>query len=367
MSKSFTFTITVFLGITAFQSAGAQQPRAGILARDFNTQIQPINDAIDDLTKQLENPNMSMSDAAAIVNQQSSLRQKADDLWNSTQDGISDAFQQTGQQIQDYNGANRKLDYESAVIGTKLGILEGVAKYPTKDEFDRNKSQLSDQWENTYGTRLKAFGEEWDAQRQQMFKDAKERFGVDMQAEGYARIGTSNPYNDTAYYKYYGPDGKVLYAQWQNDADGWEKYRQDSDTFRRRQLELQDFLNKEARGLYDFDNQFSAQRAGTSSRLATIAGRVRKINFAGNWAGRDNVGNWVRLYLDGSGTMYWSWGRGGAVYNFVGSWSQLGDHISMNTNDGQWNLESTITQEYRLQFRERHISGRTYEEYLDRQ
>src|SRR4051812_27820782 len=75
------------------------------LARDYNQAIQPINDQIDDLGNQLRSGSatLTMNEAAKIINQQSTLRRKADDLWAATDAKINSSFKETRDAITNYN------------------------------------------------------------------------------------------------------------------------------------------------------------------------------------------------------------------------------------------------------------------------
>ena len=105
-----------------------------------------------------------MDAAAKLIDQQSTLRQQADQLWSSTNAKIDAAFSQTRDAINGYNDANRDVSFQSAVVGSQIDVLNNVAKYPTRDAFEQNKAQMSQDWQNTYGNRLKPFGDDF-AQR----------------------------------------------------------------------------------------------------------------------------------------------------------------------------------------------------------
>jgi hypothetical protein len=366
-TRCMILTAAVMVGVMLPQVSHAQDtPRVDDLARDFNSAIGPINDGIDNLTKQLDNPRLTMDESAKIIDQQSALRSNADDLWNKSQERVSFTYKQTSQDITTYNNDNRKLEYSSAIIGSQNDVLGNVAKYPTKDQFEANKAQMSANWDQTYGSRLKPFGDDFAQQKDAIFKEVKDKYGIDMRKDGYDRVGTINPYTGEVYYKYYSKDGSVAYAQWQDDADGWNKYRQDSDTFRRRQLSKQEALSNDAAALNQFTDKFEASRQSFIGRLDSIGNRVQKINFAGNWSGNDNVGNWVRLNLHRNGTMSYSYGKTSTAYSSNGTWNQIGPQITMGTNDGDWTFESQITDQSRLQFTEINRSGRQFTNYLSR-
>ena len=169
--------------------------------------------------------------------------------------------------------------------------MNNVAKYPTKDAFDANKAQMAADWDKNYGSRLKPLGEEFAQKKEAIFKEIKERDGIDLAAQGYSRVGEYNPYTGDYYYKYYAKDGSVKWAEWKDDADGYQKYQQDVETYRRRQLSKGDDLKSEASKLTDLSNGFDRSRQSGSQQLESLAGAVNKINFGGSWSGGDNTGN----------------------------------------------------------------------------
>jgi hypothetical protein len=346
---------------------GQHRPRAEDAARRYNEGVQPIYEEIDSLRQKLGDSTMSMSDAAKIIDQQSALRGKADQLWSSTQAEIDNAYRQTREDINNYNADNRRLEYESAILGSRGDVLNNVGKYPNKEAFETNKPNLSADWEKNYGSRLKPFGEEWAKQKEEFFARYKEKYGVDLNAEGYSRIGSVNPYTGQVNYKYYGPDGNLIAAQWKNDAEGYEKAQQDFDAARSRQQERQTALKADEASLKKFDSEFQQSRASGQQGLASLEKSVRRIDFAGLWRGRDNVGNWLVLRLNRDGTTHYSWGKSATEYSNSGTWQQTGSRITMQTDDGEWRHQSTITTQNQLEFIEIHADGRRYTNYLTRQ
>ncbi len=332
----------------------------------YNESVQPIYEEINSLRERLLDDSMSMSDAAEIVEQESSLRRKADALWESTQEEIDSSFRESRDAINAYNTSNKDLGYESALLGSRADLLNNVGKYPVKEAFEANKAQLSDEWEKNFGTRLKPFGEEFAQKKDELFRRIKEEFGTDMDAEGYSRIGTSNPYTGEVYYKYYDQDGNFKAGQWQDDAAGYAKWREDNNASLTRQRDLRQQLQQDSTALKQFDNQFRQNKAAGQRALSSVENGVRRINFVGQWDGRDNVGNWLKLRLNADGTTHYSWGKTSTVYSGDGTWSQSGSSITMQTNDGSWRHQSTITAQYQLQFIETGESGNTYRNYLSR-
>ena len=57
--------------------------------------------------------------------------------------------------------------------------------------------------------------------------------------------------------------------------------------------------------------RFDQSRSAVGSRMTSLDNMVRRVDFGGNWSGRDNVGNWVTLALYDDGTMNYSYGRTG--------------------------------------------------------
>jgi hypothetical protein len=360
---------TLLLPVLAFAAsagAGLAQDKLAEIARAYNQGVQPIYDQIDDLRRRANDPSLSMDESARLIDQQSSLRRDADQLWKSTQGDVDSAYRRTGRAIDGYNADNRRLDFESAIVGTQIDLLKNVGNSATKEEFEQKKAQFSQQWEQTYGSRLRPFGDDFDTMKKDLFGRVKDAYGVDLEQTGYSRIGTINPYTGETYYKYYGPDGNLVGGQWKDDADGWSKWRDDVAASYRRQRDLQQQLQADASDLAQSNDRLERARQATNSKLADLQNRVRRVDFAGNWQGYDNVGNWIRLRLSRDGTMRWSWGKTSTTYSSSGDWQQSGQRISMRTSDGQWRLFSTITEQFRLEFIEVNSSGGRYTEYLTR-
>ena len=245
--------------------------------RRYNKSIEPIYDEIDSLRKKLDNKSLSMPEAAKLINQQGALRRKADALWSSTQTNIDNSYRQMGKDIAQYNAANRQLEYDSVVMGSMGDVMNNVAKYPTKDAFEANKAQMITNWDKKYKSRLKPFGDKFAKQKEDFFKRYKKKYGIDLDATGYSRIGAINPYTGKVYYKYYGPDGKVIAAQWKNDAAGYQKAQQDFATGRRRQRDQQTALNADAESLKQFKNEFQKSKSTGKQGFAGLEGSARRL------------------------------------------------------------------------------------------
>jgi hypothetical protein len=338
------------------------------LASRYNRDIQPINDEIEALDKKRNNADLSLGDAAKIIDQQSTLRKKADDLWNSYQSAIDDSFRKTRDAITDYNRSNQELDTQSAIVGSKIDGLNNVAKYPQKDDFEKNKAAMADDWDKTYGSRLKPFGEAAAEKKEELFKLVKDKYGIDMKAEGYSRIGVSNPYNGDYYYKYYDKDGNLSAGQWKPDADNWSKWQSDVDAWRRRQIDRKVQLDKESSDLNGLQDGFTESRNTVGGKLNRLNNNVLRINFFGSWSGGDTTGNnnSVSLKLNRDGSLTYSWRRTNASYSGPGTWQQSGPKITAQTTDRKYSLQSTITEDFRLEFNVSEAGTGAFRVYLNR-
>ncbi|MBX9624062.1 MAG: hypothetical protein K2X82_09660 [Gemmataceae bacterium] len=360
-------TCCVVLAGGSFARSQDRPPSSENIARDYNTKAQGIQDQVDSLYKKLDNPNLSMSDAAAIIDKQSGLRLQADATWAESQKAIDQSFSYKRQEINDYNRANQELDFQSAIAGSQIGLVNNVAKYPEKAMFEANKEAMSKEWEQTYGSRLKPFGEEWAAKKEEMFKSLKENNGIDLAKDGYGRIGTYNPYTGETYYKYYDKDGNLLKFQWQNDAKGWEKWQEDSRTYWRRQRQQQDQLQRDAAQLMKDNGTLNSTQKALSGGMTKFENAAKRVNFAGNWNGGDNVGNTVRLTLGRGGSMSYYFGGTDRPTTYDGTWTQTGRQITAQTSDGAWTLKSTINDQFRLEFNAiRNSDGKTFYDSLRR-
>ncbi|MBA4063769.1 MAG: hypothetical protein C0501_08665 [Isosphaera sp.] len=351
-------------------SAGRTQHKArpsDQIARDYNTDAMKLQDELYALRTKLNNPNLSSSEANAVVEEMSRLQKRADNSWAATQKEINESFSYKRQEMNAFNQETKKMAFESAVAGSRIDLLNNVGKYPEKAEFEKNKDALSKAWEQTYGSRLQPFGKEFAESRDAYFKSMKEKYGLDFEKDGYARIGTYNPYTGEVYYKYYGKDGKLEVLQWENDAKGWEKYREDSQTYWRRRRDEKEALEKDAAQLTKDGAAVKATQKTLSGTLTTLEIATKRVNFAGGWSGRDNLGNSVRLTLNPAGSMTYSFTERGRTYSSGGSWSQAGRQITARTSDGAWTLKSTITEEFKLEFDAiRGSDGETFRDYLNR-
>ena len=157
--------------VFAATASGQSSPEA--LARYYNSRIGAINDKIDDLRSQLNNPDLNMQQAARIVDQQSAIRRQADKLWKSTQGGVDDAYDQMRGAINKYNVDNRRLEFQSAIVSSQVDMLNNVARNPNKDDFDQNRDQMARDWEARYGSRLKPFGEDFAQRKDELFARIK--------------------------------------------------------------------------------------------------------------------------------------------------------------------------------------------------
>jgi hypothetical protein len=341
--------------------APAQDAR--LSASDFNAQVAPLNEAIDDLYTKLKDPSLNISQAATLIDQQSTLRSQINQLWSQTDDGIAGSLRDLKQQALQYERDKRQVGMQSALVGSQIDLVNNVGKYATKAEFESNKDRMSQSWENTYGSRLKAFGEDFAAGKEDLFKRIKDYYGIDAPS---ARIGTSNPYTDEVYYKYYDDNGNLLGGQWADDAAGWQKWSNDVNASWRRLRDQKEAYDSNVTNINDFRDLFTSTKSNVARNLETIEAQAKRVNFVGTWAGNDNVGNWLRLTLQSDGTTRYTWGKSSTIYDGAGTWSQVGARITMRTDDGQWSHRSTITEEFKLQFIETSAEGRTFTNYLSR-
>ncbi|QDU98560.1 hypothetical protein [Lignipirellula cremea] len=362
--------LTLLLGISS--SHAQAQTRPEDIASGYSESVANIYEQIDEIGSQLEDSSLSMSQAAAVIEQQSALRRQADTLWENTETQIKSAYGEARDSIVEYNTTARQMEFDSAIAGTIQDVLTNVGANPTKASFESNKAAMAQAWEQEYGSRLKTFDEEFTQRRDDFFKSYKEETGIDLKETGYARIGSSNPYNDDVYYKYYGPDGEgnedsLLAIDYLKDAEGYQQMQEDFATRRRRQKQQQELLAGSKSSLEQFNSNFRRQREQAQGQIASLANRVQKVSFTGNWSGRDSVGNWLKLRLNSDGTTVYFFGGVDRPYSGAGRWEQRGTTITMRTNDGQWSHVSTITTQNRLQFTEtREDDGRKFTNYLTR-
>lgn len=277
MNPHFRFTLGCLCVMQLSAASTVAQERIIYVADEYNKSVQPIYDEIDSLRSKLNDGNLSISEAAKIIEQQSVLRRKVDALWASTQSRIDKSYRDTRDAIVKYNLDNRQLEFDSAIAGSIADGLNNVAQFPTKEAFGANKVRMAAAWDQNYGARLKPFGEEFAKKKADFFSRYKQKYGVDLNTAGYSRIGEINPYTGEVYYKYYGTDGKLIAGQWQDDAQGYQKWKEDADAFRRRQLDIKEQLQRDTTVLRQFDGQFQ-QSVGTGQAiLAALENDVARI------------------------------------------------------------------------------------------
>ncbi|MFN0195335.1 MAG: OmpH family outer membrane protein [Planctomycetaceae bacterium] len=275
---------TISISVCLFAaSTFAQKQSVDDLAKEYNKQVEPLQEEIDSLRKMLDNAELTLDEKKGLIDQQTELQKKADELWNNSQSAIDGAFRQKRDDIVNFNDETKSLQFESAVVGSKMDVLNNIVKYPNKSDFDKNLPEMSKAWQQQYGERLKPFGEEFAKQKEEIFKRVQETYGIDMRKDGYDRIGTSNPYDNKAYYKYYNKDGKPTWVQWQNDADGWKKYQEDVEAIRRRKLDDRKNLKKDSKLLKELNNLFFDARDNTNVRIASLGDDIRGFKVPGEF------------------------------------------------------------------------------------
>jgi hypothetical protein len=363
--------LTVLLMLAALPAGARAQyspKRTEQIAREYNQAVTSINDRIDELRGKANDPNLSMSGAARLIDQQSELRRQADRLWSNAQSDVTGAFRKTGEAIDRYNAENRRLDFQSAIAGSQIDLLNNVAQNPTREQFDQKKDELSRQWEQTYGSRLKPFGDDFAQEKASLFKRVKDAYSIDLNQTGYSRIGTINPYTGETYYKYYGPDGNLVAGQWKDDANGWSKWREDVNTSIRRQRDWGQQLERESADLNRFNGQLEQNRAATQGQLSSLETQVRHVDFSGKWSGRDSDGDTIQLSLYADGTMLYveRLRSDGSVTRNWGSWEQNGRAIYMGNNAGDMKWSGRVLSNRQLEISGRNSYGKRWVDYLSR-
>jgi septal ring factor EnvC (AmiA/AmiB activator) len=247
--------------------------------RQYNQQIESLQEKIDDLRTKLKNSNLSLSEASAIVAEQSQLMKQADALWSTTEAKIDQSFQSARQSINEYNADNRKLEMQSVIAGSIGSVLNNVAKYPTREAFEANEAAIAAEWERTYGSRIKPLGEEFAKLQSQFFDEYKTKYGVDLNQTGYSRIGTVNGFTAEAYYKYYTADdpstkdiieGELAAIVHQNDANGYNKAKIDFATDWKRQRERQQQIQQQTKELKQFESQYQQSKTTNREKLNSV-------------------------------------------------------------------------------------------------
>ncbi len=328
------------------------------IARGYNQGVQPIYERIDELRRKANDSSLTMNEAARLVDQQSALRREADQLWSATQGDVTAVYRRTGDAINRYNAETRRLDFESSIVGSQIDLLNNVGKYPSRGQFDQNKDALSQQWEQTYGSRLRPFGDEFAQRKAELFGQVKDRYGVDLEQTGYSRIGTINPYTGETYYKYYGPEGNLVAGQWKDDANGWNKWREDVNTSWRRQRDQQQQLQRESVELGQINNQLEKSRNTVSNSLSLLRSEVRRVEFTGRWSGvleravgdERNEGNRTTLFLYSDGTFKGTEYGSGAPSPMTGTWRQSGRVLYTSYNQSWLSGSGRILGDNQLKF-----------------
>jgi predicted DNA-binding protein YlxM (UPF0122 family) len=296
------------------------------IARDFNQKMQAVHDEIDSLEKTLEKGRLSLTEAAALREQQNKLRRTIDQLWTQSQGELDQSFSKFHREVANLNLENRRLEFESAIAGSQRDLLNNVEKFRDIKAFEGNVKEMGLAWDQKYGVRLKVFGDDFDRDREEIFRKIKESYGIDLKADGYGRQGTSNPYTGQLYYKYYDPSGALKYAQWLNDQEGWSKYRNDLEKKRRRLREEKARLQDMAKQSQFFENELrtagkSLSQSGTSpidsgdnpGKTAADGGN----NVLGVWHVQDALGNRFTLDFRSDGTVVTSNGSASAVWKWT--------------------------------------------------
>jgi hypothetical protein len=371
LSILFLTGVCVLVCATEGRSQHKYRPASEITG-SYEAQVRKINDELDALYRKINDESLSMAEAARLIDQQSALRKKADSYWNETTKAMNESFMAKRDEFNKFNSTNMELEFKSAISGSATDLLNNVAKYPNKTDFESNKSAMSKTWEDTYGSRLKPFGEKFAAEKDAWFKTLKDDYGIDLVKDGYARIGTYNPYTGEVFYKYYGKDKdgveRLQLAVWENDAKGWEKSNEAFRASRKRQQEWKESLAKDAEALKTGDSALKGLRKDSAGAMAKVENVAKRVNFVGGWRGGDTTGNnnTVGLRLNSDGTLTYSWSRANASYSGGGTWQQTGRQITAQTNDGKYDLRSSITEDFRLEFNVTEQGTGSFRVYLNR-
>jgi hypothetical protein len=320
---------------------GDKPKSADDFAKSYSQQMQGLQEQAEALRKQFVSAKPGSPEIEKIYDRMSAVSKQMDRLWDSTEAAQKAAFRKKRDEIVSFNDANKRLEYSTAILGSQDNLLENVRQNPNQGDFEKKKDQMSQEWERKYGSRLKPFGDEFDERKEELFKQVKDAYGIDLKTQGYARIGTSNPYENNAYYRYYDKDGKLRLGVWTDAAKSLEKWQKDNEASNRRQRDQKEQLDKQRTELLGFQRDFKASRDSIRSSVQEQIAAVQKARKgAGDLAGT----TWVSRSSDGQSDR-WSFQTGGnlafqnlkiASDNGTGSWSVSGDTISLRTGAATW-------------------------------
>jgi hypothetical protein len=261
----------VMIGSWPLPPVRAQQPPdADPIMDDLNRHVQSINDDITRLRDRVGNSNLLPLPTAEITEQRAEIRRRAGALWRLTGSKVNAVLAQARQEILKFNAENRRLDFESTVIGSRIDLFNNLGNYPTRAKFDENKDRMTAEWRQNYGARLNAFGPDFDPQREVIFDHVLREYGLDLTREGFQRNGMINPYTDAVSSQYFGTDGKLLPDQWQNDADRWNRYRRNVMAFREQQRTRKAGLERDVSKLNRLRDQIERAKRDVGAKIEAL-------------------------------------------------------------------------------------------------
>jgi hypothetical protein len=259
------------------------------------------------------------------------LAQKASEVYAARAD-------QVNAQINQFKGAN-------LVAGSNIDFLNNVARYPKREDFEKNREQMSQDWERKYGSALKKHSQtEMEKKIDEGFKE----WFPEGKDTGYRRIGTINPYTGEYYYKFYDKDGEWKFSVWNTGYEGWKRYQDDLKAeWRRHSLSREEYLRQakglkdKLDGLADAEKKAGDQLSRAKGQLASLARQARedeaeraRAQVVGTWKGVSVQGDnrvSVTAYFsdDGRVTNTGSNGKSGR-----GTWIRDGDSIRVTWSTG---------------------------------
>jgi hypothetical protein len=272
-----TGALVLILAPSTQVSAQQENPRSVVeIARSYNEKIQKLQDQYDALRNQFVSAKPGSNEIGRIQEEMSAISRQMEGLWDDTMSAQKAAFRKTRDDIVRFNESNQKLTYSTAILDPLDGFFGNLRQFPTLGDFEKNKEQMSQEWDRKYAPRLKPFGEEFAQRKEELFREVKEAYKIDLKAVGYARIGTSNPYENNAYYRYYDPTGKLWMGVWTDAAKSLQKWQKDSEASSRRQRDQKSRLENERRDFLKLQRDFMDSRNSLRSNVRGMLAEVEQ-------------------------------------------------------------------------------------------
>ena len=209
------------------------------------------------------------------------LAHRADTLWRAAA-ALHQAFVQAHQEILQFNESARRLEFEVAVIGSHLDLLNNLGTYPVRAEFEGEVKRLKEEWDRSYGIPLGAFGADFESIRADVISRVRQSYSIDLEAEGYRRGGQANPYAPGKFAKFFATDGMLAPDEWEKDAQNWRKYRKTTEVLLKRQQDRRAALQATA-------DRLNALRERVVERAGRWAGKSRNSGFGSRSAQEDRL------------------------------------------------------------------------------